>query len=169
MLATAVWLVLDRYLNDTRVYTVLSSIRDEEWQFTLVLLLASAMLGTISAALFSYVETNVLDRRRISEFKERNSDYNQTNYDDEWNAYVDSLNEEQNTYLSGIAMMFFFESRTSVASVALGTAWTLWSTSISEFIVAGGIIIVGLGLFWTSDHSHRVLAKYRHRRFGKVR
>ncbi len=83
MLATAVWLVLDRYLNDTRVYTVLSSIRDEEWQFTLVLLLASAMLGTISAALFSYVETNVLDKRRVSEFKRQTPDYKKTDYDDE--------------------------------------------------------------------------------------
>ena len=167
MLATGAWLLVDRFLPNTRVYAVLAQLPEQEWQFTLVLVLAAALLGSVSACLFSYIEHYVFDRFRKSSFRKDDNTYTDAHYDAEWDAYIDSLAEKENPYISGIATTFFFESRSSIGCIFLGIAWAISSKSLSEGLFAAGIIVLGCGLFWTANHSHRILAKYRHRVFPK--
>ena len=167
MLAASAWLILDRFFDGSRIYHIIHGMLGNEWQFAMVVLLASALSGTICATLFSYIEERVFDPSRIREFKVSDKDYTKTSYDEEWNAYVDSLGEDRNSYVSWMTMMFFFESRTALAIVVFGVAWALWSRNAGEFVVAALLIVLAYGLYLTSNDSHRVLAKYRRRNFGR--
>lgn len=167
MLAASAWLILDRFFDDSRIYHIVYGMLGNEWQFTMLVLLASALLGTISATSFSYIEKYVFDSRRIREFQKSDKAYTKASYEGEWSAYVDSLGEDKNSYVSWMTMMFFFESRTALASVALGMAWASWSRNAGEFVVAALLIVMAYGLYLTSNDSHRILARYRRRNFGR--
>ena len=111
MLAASAWLVLDRFFDGSRIYHIIHGMLGNEWQFAMVVLLASALSGTVCATLFSYIEAGVFDSRRIKEFKVSDKDYTEEDYKEEWNAFVDSFDNAKNSYVSGMEMFFFLRAR----------------------------------------------------------
>jgi hypothetical protein len=160
MVTAALWLFFERFLPDSRVYQLMLMVLSQEWMGAVVLLLGATLLGTFLASIMSYAECYTLDVWLPKQMGITPEDYHA-----EWTAYVDSLEKAENPHITQITLYFWFESRTAVASIILGVMWALYGWSLSEFLAAVALILLGFLLSLTARSSHDLLADYRHRKW----
>lgn len=131
----------------------------------LVVYLTSLLLGVLLAILSANVELQLLDRIQV-----RRS--NSEDYWAQWYRYVDHLEDQscENAFLAGLADIFLFQLRTSVALILLallaGTlaAMSAWQRQLAISSIA--FLVVGLLILWSSYRYHNELASMRRRRFS---
>ena len=162
IVSAAVWLLVNRFLANSDVYSMLLSVLSTDWLGPVVVFVASAIFGTVVASLVTYLEFYCFDIRRWIELKISKKEYYR-----QWHQYVDSLSETQNPYISRMVTSYDFELRTAAAGLLLAVALALSSTSFGGFATAAVVILFSAALGKFSQDSQRVLAGYRNRRFGK--
>lgn len=120
---------------------------------------AAIFLGNMLAVVIGYLEVRVLDRRAAKHLKLDAETYNQ-----EWNRYIDHLDDKRNPYISRVVESFTFELRTGLAGGVLSLVSFVF-TSISPVWGFGGFLFSAL-LIKAGADDHFNLAEFRHRRFA---
>ena len=131
----------------------------------LAIYVASVFVGAILAILAANIELLTLDRLQVKRSSHEA-------YWSQWYRYVEHLEQQstENAYLAGLADMFVFQLRSSVASILLAAlagylgARSDWTTSLVAFSV-GFLVLAGL-FFYSSSRYHNDLAHIRRRRFA---
>jgi hypothetical protein len=119
----------------------------------------SLFLGAVVAVLMGYVEYGLLDRFAAKDLKLTSQEYF-----DEWNRYVDHLDDKTNPYVSRVVESFMFEFRTGMALLICGLVLLIFtpvSYGWSVVTILASILLLRAGI---DDHCN--LAEFRHRRFS---
>ena len=136
VVAAAIWLILERFFPDTRMYGFLYFVVSKEWLGAVALLLGASLLGTFLGSIMGFAECWTFDR-----WDQRRMHLTREQYYAEWESYVDSLDKTENSYITQMSMYFQFESRSAIACVLFGIAWCFYGWSLTE-IVGGSLLIV---------------------------
>lgn len=136
--------------------------------------IAAAVLAFYIASVFSGVVLAIVGSRlelfTLDALQSRRIGYD--SYWEQWYRYVEHLEEQsnENVYVAGLADMFLFCLRSSVAfslllviclALSSSYSWPATSLHFSTFIAA-----LAVALFWLSYKYHNELASMRRRRFA---
>jgi hypothetical protein len=161
LLLAAIWLAFGGIFLGSHAFLLVERVFEQEWVAGGAILLASSLLGTLLGSVLDSLESYTYDV-----WAARDMQLTEDAYWEEWLKFVDSLAKTTNPFIDQMALYFFFESRTAVASIVLGVTWALVSWHFGEFAIAATLIVIAVVLFAASVETHRVLADYRHRHFS---
>jgi hypothetical protein len=126
-------------------------------------LLASAVLGGMLAAVLEVIEWKCMDRQAAKALEIGND-----LYDEEWYCYVEGLNQSGNRYLSWKARFFMFQLRSGAALGLLAISWVVALPSGGErWLGASCLLLASVTMLGLARASHNLLANWRHRMFEK--
>jgi len=159
ILFASAWLLVDRFLPGTAMGAFFSTVSASEWQFGVVILFGSALLGTLLSSL-----TDLLEWKRLDARTAKRLDIEQDLYDEEWYCYVESLKGDTNSYLTRKAVFYYFEMRAGIALIVLAAAWATRLETRTPKIAFGVACLVCAGvLLFLSSETHHLLGWWRHR------
>jgi hypothetical protein len=125
----------------------------------LVAYLLAMFVGTVIAVFLGYVEWHVLDA-----WQAKKLNLSRTEYEAQWNRYINSLEKAHNSYVTKQVTAFHFEARCAIALLIMFLC--VVTSSSPRFLVWGSAAGLALFLFRAAYDDHRVLAEFRRRRFG---
>ena len=131
----------------------------------LVIYLASLLFGVLLAIASANVELQILDRIQIKRS-------NPEDYWAQWYRYVEHLEDQscENKFLTGLADIFLFQLRVSVALIILAMlsgSFATMSPSPKQLVISAvAFFAIGLLFLWSAYRYHSELASMRRRRFS---
>jgi hypothetical protein len=161
ILLAAALLVVNRSLGGDQTAALLATLLAKEWVAAALALMTAALLGTLLGSILDSIEEHSYDVWAAKELELTDDEYWE-----EWLKYVDSLETKTNPYIDQMALYFFFESRTAIATLVFALAWACAYWGSLQVLIAVGFAAVAVGLFFVSKDTHLILARFRHRRYA---
>jgi hypothetical protein len=158
ILFSAAWIFIAEVAPESHIHSWLTKVAASDISLATLVLLGSALLGGILSSLMERLELHIFDGMAAKALE-----INSALYNEEWECYVESLFDRQNSYLSRKAIYFFFEIRVGAASaivwlLAMYASPCAWTSFIPLLV---SVVMFGLAL-----QTHELLANWRHHLFG---
>lgn len=154
------WLLGSRFWPDGPLRTALSKLPGIEWQFTIYSVVTSCFFGAVLRSLQGLIEAWFLDsiaRKALG--------LGAAEYDEEWDRYIDHLEHAENSYISDLAISYYFDSRAALAMLCITAAYAAAVECASSVLM---LLMLGLSglLGLLAQRTHFALAERRHRNFN---
>ena len=160
----AAWLLVARFAPASMLNALFTRTATSEWQFSLFVILGSALLGSLLASVLELVEWRIFDR-----WTAKRLGIDPDLYDEEWYWHVETLADRSNPYLDRKTVYFFFELRAGVAILLLSVVGLVVSARTPTTYV---LTAAGLGsafvLLYIAAQTHTLLAFWRDRNFQQT-
>ena len=158
ILLGALWLVASANFSGSRSYVFVAASASQDITFATILLLGSALAGSLIASVMARVELHIFDR-----ITPKKLGLSRATYDEQWYCYVESLRDDVNPYLQGKTDLFFFELHCGCALFCLSIA-----CFVSNNLIALGLLsfFASAGSFFLAQQTHVLLAFWRDRLYS---
>lgn len=142
---------------DQLIY-LLTHAKDAEFLATIVLITLFTIAGALVASLHGLMEAKILDVKTA-----RSIGVSDDTYREQWDYYIDNLDEFKNGYVDRLVLFFQFETR-------MGLAAFLLSVSLAKYscLHAFYVLILSLFLYWMGSLHHQALAGFRKRNYERI-
>jgi hypothetical protein len=156
MLTAFAAMLICRLAPDAYDAKLVQTVVDREWMATLVIVLSSALLGSLMAVLVTIIEENVLDYRSARSLRIDDDEYGR-----QWSVYVRDKELLSNAFICKLAMNYQIQMRLGISGflATMGVAFVtssreLWTISLICSALFTLLSVAGMS-------SHKGLAEYR--------